>query len=1177
MIIGNASCFVSSHGTDELQRTCQPHAGLAGNADRQDKNETQALGSSSGLSSYIQGRMSDAEALKKMLRAVLQSNKNGVSLSQLQADFKDLTGDFIPYKEMGFTSLDAFLDSMSSVVKMERTAKGEVICFATVCKETAHIAELVARQRSSKKTGGQQLVNCQMRFKLTTPSMLNAKPRTSLRQPDHTGRSPRSGAHAAPAGRGGGAGDRRLPNRRDSQSNGKMDTPPQGRAPAAQTRKPPTATDKPEKRMTLPPRFQKEVQSHLYRNPQSSGAPANLNESTGPTKTRTPQPSGGYDPQTVRSRVREVLNKHSNGLWVSKLPRLYRELYKAEFPAEALKDLEQWSDICTVEKPSSSKPSELLLYPSKDPSRPSSAQGQKSRTPTPPLSQTPPLLPSSSSSSSSPSSSSPSSPCPSPGPQPPPPLPPDIKAKLGDLLLKHSNGVWAQALPKLYLEAYKSKLPEHALQDLSQLSDICTIDYPMPNNPKKAILYARTGRDQNLNQGAEPEAGRRLSVQLVPPLQIPKVEYPSVLVVKASSSSNVILRYIGEGYSRAQEALEDQMREFYGPGKASKALPSPAAGQLAAVKAEEEDAVLRARVCEVTADKVKVHYVDHGYSELVSRGRLMELHEKFCKLPFQASKCKLAGLEPFSQETAVMKTFESLACGKILLADFLERDQNRLVVLYDTSQDDDVNINAACMKALQDPSLESPLQVNGTYSSVCVTNVCSDGTIYCQLPSLGQSKLTEILEKVDAYFHSQVSSEILVSKPFCGKLCLARSKGRWSRVEITNLHRSRVLDIHFLDLGVPASVEVIELREVPPPFLRDLLSIPPQAVRCRLADVPLDVGFWTADAVQRLRDAVLGSAECSMKIAKLEEAKRLAHIYLFTSKNVQDKDHSVNHQLADSDLWKQQKDVFLSNQSPAKTKVDPNSNTITSDSNSNSGTISDLNTSSNTRRPSQKEPLSPTPEVGDAPPPCSLTTAPLQLPPPLALPPPGQNMDVLVLVACHPGHFLLQPWQDQYKQLALLMEEMILHYSKVEEWPARVEKNQIYAAKVENNWHRVLVKGVLNNGLVSVYELDYGEHELINITQLRPLIQEFRQFPFQAIPAQLAGVKPRQWSEEASIVFRNHVEKKPLVAQVESVLEGQQAWDRKAVVYLVDTSQEDKDVWIHDIMSEFAEELTKAA
>lgn len=55
-----------------------------------------------------------------------------------------------------------------------------------------------------------------------------------------------------------------------------------------------------------------------------------------------------------------------------------------------------------------------------------------------------------------------------------------------------------------------------------------------------------------------------------------------------------------------------------------------------------------------------------------------------------------------------------MATGKILLAEILERQKVPLVVLYDTSQDDDININAACMKALRDKSLESPLKVTKT-------------------------------------------------------------------------------------------------------------------------------------------------------------------------------------------------------------------------------------------------------------------------------------------------------------------------------------------------------------------------------------------------------------------------------------------------------------------------------
>uniref|UniRef100_A0A8D0AJT6 Tudor domain containing 7 b n=1 Tax=Sander lucioperca TaxID=283035 RepID=A0A8D0AJT6_SANLU len=1038
--------------------------------------------------------MADVELVKKMLRAVLQANKGGVPLSRLQSEYKELTGEQIPHKQMGHNNLDALLASMPSVVRTERSRSGEMVCFASGANETAHIAKVVARQRSSKKTGRPHLVNTQMRV----------KPATQV--PLFWGKA----CHAIHKFQGQEDQSRRSSNCLHVCV------------------------------ISLLCFF-----SNLP-------APSNLNESLSSGKGKP------YDPQQVQGRITEILGKYSNGFWVSKLPQIYRELYKQDMPTEALKDLDTWTHICTVEKTCSSNPSELLLYPAKEQtttsSPPPTLTPNATSAPTPtdkpvqsPVQQRPPSIHLTRSGSRSPQN----------------PPSPDLKLKLEELLVKYSNGLWAHALPKLFQDTYKFKLPGHVLENLHLLSDICTIDYPMPDNPKRAILYRKSssggggGEDENCNRRnssaseeelrLRQELGRRLSNHAVPSLQIPKEEYPSVLVVEATNTNGVILRYIGEGYSQAQESMEDEMREFYGLDQSSPTpLSSPSSGQLVAVRAEEEEEILRAQVCEVMADKAKVHYVDHGFSEVISKTKVFELHEKFFQLPFQATKCKLAGLEPFCQEPAVLKKFETMASGRILLAEILERGQTPLIVLYDTSQDDDVNINAACMKALQDKTLASPLQVNSAYMKVTVRSVCSDGTIYCQLPSRGLAKLNVILENIETYFQLQVTSEFLVSRPFCGKGCLARYKGKWSRVEITNLHGSRVLDILFIDVGVQASVEVFELREIPPPFLYDLMAIPPQAVKCCLADLAVSVGSWSPDAVQWLREKVLNATDCSMKVAKVDETKRCIYVHLFTDKNFHDPARSLNHQMAQSDLFKQQPDVFLTSHRAL--------------SGPKGGGGGNMTTTS-------------PPETPSAP------SSSLQLPPLLELPPAvfffsGNNIDVYVSVACHPGHFVLQPWRDMYK-LVVLMGEMILYYSKTEQKPLNIEKNHIYAAKVENSWHRVLVKGVLTNGLVSVYELDYGKHELVSCTQLRPLIKEFRQLPFQGITAQLAGLKQRQWSEEASIVFRNHVEKKPLVAQLEAVQEATNPWDRKLMVFLVDTSQEERDIWVHDIMTEFADELTK--
>lgn len=59
-------------------------------------------------------------------------------------------------------------------------------------------------------------------------------------------------------------------------------------------------------------------------------------------------------------------------------------------------------------------------------------------------------------------------------------------------------------------------------------------------------------------------------------------------------------------------------------------------------------------------------------------------------------------------------------------------------------------------------------------------------------------------------------------------------------------------------------------------------------------------------------------------------------------------------------------------------------------------------------------------------------------------------MDVFVTVACHPGYFVLQPWQDLHK-LVVLMGEMVLYYNRMwkDNSTMRIRKGEIYAAKID--------------------------------------------------------------------------------------------------------------------------------
>ncbi|KAM9507385.1 tudor domain-containing protein 7 isoform 2-T2 [Guaruba guarouba] len=1092
--------------------------------------------------------MQEPELIAKTLRAVLHPFKSGVPLSELQGEYKSLTGEWIPFRHLGYGTLEGYLESIPGVVRMEGSKMGEVICHAVACSETEPIAQLVARQRSSKRKTGRQ-VNCQMRLKNTSPVKLAGKPKGTLRQPRSLN-VPEEGSKRPvprlPRGRGV-AGGMVKPS---AESARLALSPAAGSGPPKEMpmQRHVTVVNRPEKRLTVPPRFQKELQVHLSRS-SSVDSNDNLNTSTAETHTVDSGPSAA-PVNEVQGRIKEILSKCSSGVWVSKMPQIYREMYWEELSTAVLRQLENWPHVCTVEKVHRGDQVDGLLYPAEKitPIAKSDTEQHKESQNVTSSKAYPLLKPSMESTPASLSS--------------------DFKQKIVNILLKYSSGLWANALPKLYQDTYQVKFPEDILNNLELLSDICIVDY-VSEVPKKAILYAKPQRyiDANLNvtERVQRHGGVKATAEqqyeeskdhypentTVPPLTIPSEGSVSIMVLELKNTNEVLIRYVGKDYSSAQEQMEDDMKAYYSQNSKVSLAQSLSVGQLVAVHAEE-DAWLRARIIFLEDNRIKVCYVDHGFSDFVESNSVYKLQKQFHSLPFQAAKCKLAGLEVFCDDPVLVKAVELQTCSKIFAVEILEKSDVPLLVLYDTSGEDDININATCLKSLYDKSLELHLQVDALYTHVRVTSVFSDGSLYCQVPSKGMSRLSEILQKLEDYFRYK-TSEFNVSLPFCGKICLFPSKGKWARVEIRIIHTRRALDVQFMDTGTVATVKVSELREIPPQFLREVIAVPPQALKCCLADLPPDTGMWTPDAVLWLRDTVMNCPEFSMKVVKQDGSKGIAHVYLFAPENFPGMDHSINRQIKNADLWRHQKDVFLS-----VTPSGTSSPKVTSDA------VSTLRVTSGRLEKS----------FSDSPREPSSAVSVTDMPPPLPLLKTGELMDVYVSVACHPGHFIIQPWKELHN-LEALMEEMLLYYSRAEEKPVNIEKNKLYAAKIENQWYRVVIKGILRNGFLSVYELDYGKHEFVSVEKVRPLVDTFRKLPFQAITAQLAGVKSQQWSEEASIVFRNLVEKKPLVAQIQAVNESTNSWDRKIVTFLVDTSLPDTDIWIHDFVSESLVEFSK--
>lgn len=95
------------------------------------------------------------EELKKkttvLLRSVLVSSPRGVPLSQLNKEYRVFSYSNIPFKEMGFNSVETFIKSIPDVASLKRNNDGQLVVVGIASESDKHVAKLIARQKKPKK------------------------------------------------------------------------------------------------------------------------------------------------------------------------------------------------------------------------------------------------------------------------------------------------------------------------------------------------------------------------------------------------------------------------------------------------------------------------------------------------------------------------------------------------------------------------------------------------------------------------------------------------------------------------------------------------------------------------------------------------------------------------------------------------------------------------------------------------------------------------------------------------------------------------------------------------------------------------------------------------------------------------------------------------------------------
>ncbi|XP_068098183.1 tudor domain-containing protein 5-like [Hyperolius riggenbachi] len=89
------------------------------------------------------------ERLKKDVRSLLIASKHGLSIKELEKDYRMLIGSPLPVRALDYNSAMAMLLDMPDVVTVHTKTDGTVVLHGVVNEETKSIADLVSKQKAS--------------------------------------------------------------------------------------------------------------------------------------------------------------------------------------------------------------------------------------------------------------------------------------------------------------------------------------------------------------------------------------------------------------------------------------------------------------------------------------------------------------------------------------------------------------------------------------------------------------------------------------------------------------------------------------------------------------------------------------------------------------------------------------------------------------------------------------------------------------------------------------------------------------------------------------------------------------------------------------------------------------------------------------------------------------------
>ncbi|GLV35884.1 tapas [Carabus blaptoides fortunei] len=719
----------------------------------------------------------------------------------------------------------------------------------------------------------------------------------------------------------------------------------------------------------------------------------------------------------------------------------------------------------------------------------------------------------------------------------------DIVARMPPIIEQHYHGIWADQVALDYEDMYVEQLPPNWLALLDTLPNISV----EPTLVNKCVLKHCAVNEKHNSMNGSTKLTSGLASDISVPSNTTRLDDTgfTVEITYAASTIEVWCRQLDTDDANRYNLLIDRMTEYYAQPPGEHAV-SVNVGGFYVVR--YGDGWYRVRALKLGKHDVTFFLIDYGEELLIPRCDIFVLKREFAREPAQAFVCRLVGLEELVNMSCVNTHLETITGRQYVARAHQDSAMDAVpIVLYDVDEHTGpCNVNQLLMQQIVTDSVVSSLDTTRINNVYC-THTENNGDVYVQVQSEGFDKLMALIEtyeQIDFAHEPDVHvQQISAQDVRDGTLYLKRwtRDGQYYRCVVNDLSPGGdYAQLYFVDYG---GTEIVRLANGSSAELylleriSDVLcAFPHQAFRVR---IDIDAVYIGSDFAERALQLMPPDRPVLLKVLREMETEGQPGTVPIC-------EMFRRSESASGGLFSVNASLMWGSSAGAAGAGDGNNNTTSANISAPSTPVTghaptglggaagdgEDQMSKLTRKLERLKSVSsmveesnnisePVPSTGELPTP--------------ELPAPNSFLDVRIPSAVSPWNFFVQPYHTAC-DLSHLMEKLQARYNTQATTPVNMEDvvpGRIYASRRKDGiWYRTSVIKIIHSGSISVFYCDFGYYANLTVKQLMHLDDEYKQLPYQAMKARLAGVAPTnaKWTMHDCKYFENLVRDRTFVS-----------------------------------------------